>query len=310
MQLRFSMMSFGMSPPFGASAPRTVTDANGGFTFTGLSEPSALLLDSTTLRADPGQPINVTPGMRGVVVTAIHPHFLTADLVSTTGQPITNARLEWFALPAPGGHLSWEIKVSGSGPLRFSAAGHVPVTREVTLSPRADVALGTIRLTPGREVQSHVTDAATGAVLSNAWWKVGGVMPVFEQKGDDQLLILPEGEVTLECSSADHVPTVVHVGASQTSVSVQLDTGGVVTGTVHGADGKRPNAHTWVAVSGCPNEVGAFIDSDGTFKVKAVGPGTCSVAARLPNGGAAGPAKQVTMGLHGAATVELVVPPG
>jgi hypothetical protein len=193
--------------------------------------------------------------------------------------------------------------------LSIASPGHVTVIRNVTLSPRADLALGQIRLETGRLLTVQVTDAVSGAPLNaQAWWRANGAIALREDRADGTAVTLPAGEVNLEVGAMDHLSQTVKVAAAQSTLAVQLDPGSVVTGRVTRADG-RPLAGRWYVFVACgANEASGLADANGLATLKGVAPGNCTATAGAPNGAQRGPAKPLVVPAHGTASVDVVAP--
>ena len=308
LQMLMMLQAMRMMGETRAYGPHAISGPDGAFTLDGIAMPHYLVAQGKGLREDPSAPVVVLPDSEAVVLVLRPPRFLTADVSSSAGLPISTVLIDGMPFPAPGGHLSMEIRYAYSAPASVGAQGHLPVMKTLALSPRSDLALGTIALTAGRQIVARVTDLLTHEPLKS-WWRVSeGVLPS-EERDKEWVVTVPTGAASVQVSAADHLETTLQLMEDQKEVSVALDPGGTVVGTATDFAGRPVSPFGYsVRVDGCPNRTWGTIANDGTFKVHAVGPGNCTVRIDRQGDGAGGTAKAVVVPIHGSVTVNLVAP--
>ncbi|MHB8878116.1 MAG: carboxypeptidase-like regulatory domain-containing protein, partial [Myxococcaceae bacterium] len=218
--------------------PNAVSGPDGAFEIEGLPQgPHTLSARSGALREDPEALVAVQAGSQNVVLMLVPTRFLSAQVTSAEGQPIPKVFVGGEELEAPGGQVKVEIRFNYTGALTFRAEGYSPVSRNVTLSTRADSALGAIRFERGRTMKVKVTDARTGAALRG--WVSSGGTPLNGK--NDLEITAPLGAFTARVRAAGHLEATVQVTAEQTALTVALDPGATVTATVKDRDGRPPS---------------------------------------------------------------------
>ncbi len=288
---------------------QATTDAAGAFRLEGLERPVRLSVNVPGLREDPRTPVMVSPGS-DVVLRVIRPRFLSGVFSSPDGRPMTQVSVAGIPVPTPSGQLKFEIRVEGTGPVHFAADGFLTEMRSLTLSPLADTALGNVRFRAGRTLIATATDAVTGAALKpdSTWWTLTGSPVSSTLNGPEKVLTVPEGQLTLEASAFDYLPQPLQVAANQTRVSVQLEPGAVISGSVKGLVGRDLSAGLVVSASAGSKEALGFVREDGNFSVTGLAPGVWKVGVKNAVSGVLGPVTTVVVAARSGATVELTWP--
>jgi hypothetical protein len=237
------------------------------------------------------EPVSAQAGDTDVKIVVEGGGRIRGRLVQETGEPITHFKVDFRELRDANGAFEVPLRPSADGYVVFEADGFASTRRTVESKDGADVDLGDVVLSKGRSVSGKVLDARTRAPIAGALVDVGGV-ELMGRTGlrnsleagavatrADGTFTLPHVETTPLGLFAQHDAyrwTERTLGAKEDNVTVLMDPGAVVTGSVTDAAGK-PMGQAMIAARGEKTELSAVAEQ-GRFRFAGVPPGRLTFA--------------------------------
>ncbi len=177
-------------------------------------------------------------------------------VVRADGTPVTRFQLNGVEVKDPRGAFTHPIGQSGKVTLVFSAPRLASTSRELQVEKGVDTELGEVVLDTGRTIRGKVVDVATGAPLSGAVLDmrtepVDSDLGIYvnERRGAvrtqrDGTFTLPNVEerpLTLVVAHPEYMQGRMALEPNQTEVTVALDMGATLRGTVHTEEKGTPS---------------------------------------------------------------------
>ena len=220
---------------------------------------------------------------------------------TTTGQPLANTSVSLTDPEDPshtyqttswddGAYSLWGVP---AGTYDATVSGFLPRSQQVTV-PASGVEDAPLDVTDGAALTGTVTDSTTDDPVAGATVAAtdadGTLTATSASNGTYTIHGLDAGSVTLQVEASGYVesdpsPATLTSGVPTTD-NLTLEEAGGITGTITAEGGGAPPSGTTVSAASTQQPISGVVQSDGSFTIEGLEPGTYSVTASAPDAGA------------------------